>query len=291
MASAISPIVVLDSGLGGLTVLRALRSALPGEDLIYFGDTARVPYGSKSPATVTTFVKQIISYLTPFDPKHVVIACNTASAVALPSLRASFPHLSISGVVEPGARAAVEVAGHLSQPLIGIIGTEATIRSGAYEAAILRLRSDARLIGRPTPLLAPIIEEGREPDDPLVQLAISQYLRPLIAQGLDVLVLGCTHYPIYRELIAQTVGPKVAVIDSADKCAEDVRRRLHEAKLQRGVRRENASLRCFATDASPRFAALASRFLGLSIDVPTWVSTDELHALTTSDAPVLRTAG
>lgn len=279
MSASTSPIVVLDSGLGGLTVVRALRRVLPTEDLLYFGDTARVPYGSKSAGTVTTFVRQIIAYLLPFKPKHVVVACNTATALALPALRQAFAGLPISGVIEPGARAAVEAAGEGPRPVVGIIGTEATIRSGAYERAILRLCPAAELVCKPTPLLVPIIEEGRGSDDPLVRLAIAQYLQPLLERGLQVLVLGCTHYPIYKALFASLLGPGVRVIDSADKCAEDVARRLQGAGLARGQRTGPGSLRCFVTDGTPRFAALASRFLGLSLDEPTWVSTDELHAL------------
>src|SRR5688572_4013077 len=219
MSSANSPIVVLDSGLGGLTVVRAIRQVLPNEDIVYFGDTARLPYGSKSAATVTSFVRQIITYLYPLDPKHVVIACNTATALSLASIRAEFPDLSISGVIEPGARAAALAAGQRPRPLIGIIGTEATVRSRAYEQAIMRRRQLAKVIALPTPLLAPIIEDGRTSDDPLVQVALRQYLKPLTARGIHVLVLGCTHYPIYREVISQMVGAKVAVIDSAERCA------------------------------------------------------------------------
>src|SRR6266513_6559536 len=185
MPSATSPIVVLDSGLGGLTVVRALRHVLPAETIIYFGDTARVPYGSKSAATVTNFVRQIISYLYPHDAKHIVIACNTATALSMPVLRQEFPELSISGVIEPGARAAIEAAGNRPRPIIGIIGTEATIRSKAYEQAIVRRRQLARVISQPTPLLAPIIEDGRDADDPLVKLALRQYLAPLLAKGIE----------------------------------------------------------------------------------------------------------
>src|SRR5436190_17314547 len=169
MPSARSPIVVLDSGLGGLTVVRAIRRVLPAEEIVYFGDTARLPYGSKSAATVTQFVRQIITYLYPLEPKHVVIACNTATALSMPTLRAQFPELCISGVIEPGARAAALAAGQRPRPVIGIIGTEATIRSRAYERAIVRRRQMARVIGLATPLLVPIIEDGRTVDDPLVQ--------------------------------------------------------------------------------------------------------------------------
>ena len=280
MSSSDAPIVVLDSGLGGLTVVRSLRAALPHEDILYFGDTARVPYGSKSPATVTAFVRQIIAYFHEHGPKHVVVACNTATALALPAVRAEFPHLSISGVIEPGARAAVEAAGAKESPVIGVIGTEATVRSKAYERAIHRRRVQARILLRPTPLLVPIIEEGRTSDDPLVRLALQQYLAPLIQRGIDVLVLGCTHYPILRGLIEQIVGPDVRVIDSADRCAEDVARRLTAAGLLHaglGSGATGGALRCFVTDNSPRFAALASRFLGVQVEPPTWVSTDALH--------------
>ncbi len=277
MPSSCSPIVVLDSGLGGLTVARALRKTLPGEDILYFGDTARLPYGTKTAATVTTFVRQIIKYLRPFDPKHVVIACNTATALSLPALQAEFTDLSISGVVEPGARAAVAV-GESESPVIGVIATEATVRSRAYEQAIRRRCERAQLLVKATPLLVPIIEDGRTADDPLVELALRQYLQPLTDGGIEVLVLGCTHYPILREAIERFVGPKVAVIDSADKCAEDVVRRLQASGLLRPVREQSGWLRCFVTDDSPRFAPLAARFLGEAIDLPTWVAPDELTA-------------
>src|SRR4051812_40260130 len=193
-----SPIVVLDSGLGGLTVVRSLRAVLPHDDILYFGDTARLPYGSKSPTTVTTFVRQIIGYLLPYRPKHVVIACNTATALALPNLRGEYPELSVSGVIEPGARAAIEAAGAKEQPIIGVIATEATVRSKAYERAIHRRRHYARLLLMPTPLLVPIIEEGRDARDPLVRLALEQYLKPMFDRNIDVLLLGCTHYPMLK---------------------------------------------------------------------------------------------
>jgi glutamate racemase len=272
-----SPIVVLDSGLGGLTVVRAIREELPHEDVVYFGDTARLPYGGKSAETVTTFVRQIISFLRPHDPKHVVIACNTATAMALGTIRDEFSDLSITGVIEPGARAAAEAAGKRDYPLIGIIATEGTIRSKAYEVAILKRRARARLLMRPTPLLVPIIEEGRGEDDPLVKLALKQYLMPLYQRGMDVLVLGCTHYPILKGLIQRMVGEKVAVVDSAQACAEDVARRLRAVGLLRGDREELGSLRCFVTDNTPRFSALAARFLGMDVGEATWVAMEELY--------------
>jgi glutamate racemase len=285
-----APILVIDSGLGGLTCVKAVHALLPHERIVYFGDTARLPYGSKSAATVTTFVKQIINYLrVAHQPKHVLIACNTATALALPALRTHFTDLSISGVVEPGAKAAVLAAGSKEVPCIGIIATEATIRSKAYDRAIVRRRAHARLLLRPTPLLVPIIEEGREMDDPLVELALEQYLQPLIDRKMDVLVLGCTHYPILKPLIQRICGLTVRVIDSAEQCAEDVARRLRSAGLLRGPADEPSAgtmmiptagswLKTFVTDNSPRFAGLASRFLGVRIDPPQWVPPEDLHA-------------
>lgn len=299
------PILVLDSGLGGLTVVRALQSALPAEDVVYFGDTARLPYGNKSAATVATFVRQIIAYLRPLDPKHVVIACNTATALALPAVRAAFPGLPVSGVVDPGAKAAVVAAGAARRPVIGVLATEATVRSRAYERAILRRRSHARLLLRSAPLLVPIVEEGRADDDPLVELALRQYLDPILRHDPAVLVLGCTHYPILKPAIVRAVGPGVRVIDSAEQCAEDVARRLGEAGLLRGdddnhddadgpttgERATVGRLRCFVTDDAPRFGALASRFLGGPIDPPTWVPPDDLYgAVTVPPVPLRRPA-
>ena len=272
-----APIVVLDSGLGGLTVARALRRYLPHDDLLYFGDTARLPYGTKTAATVTGFVREIISFFRAEQPKHVVIACNTATALALPAIRAEFPELTISGVVEPGAAAAVEVAIAKDRPTIGIIATEATIKSKAYEKAIIKLRKDVQIFAKATPLLVPLIEEGRSLDDPIVRLALEQYLAPLQLNGIDVLMLGCTHYPMLKSLIAQVVGEKVAVIDAADRCAEDVAERLR----QRGVSRNEGrgTLKCFVTDDPNRFSILASRFMGVQVDAPQWVSQEQLLGL------------
>ena len=292
-----SPIIVLDSGLGGLTVAREIRRRLPREDVLYFGDTARLPYGSKTADTVCTFVRQIVSYLLRHRPKHVVLACNTATALAMTPLRAAFPGLSISGVIEPGAKAAVVAAGARPVPTIAVIATEATIRSRAYERAIHRRRHHARLLLQATPLLVPIIEEGRGEDDPLVRLALKQYLLPLAKHKPDVLVLGCTHYPIFKGLIARMLGPSVRVIDSAQQCAEDVARRLRtngllnedvaavevseptaDAESAKGPAWAGGELRCFVTDDPVRFGKLAPRFLGFDIPEPTWVSPDELYA-------------
>ena len=278
-----APIVVLDSGLGGLTVARAIRQAMPLERIVYFGDTARLPYGSKTGAAVSQFVRQIIGYLRPLGPKHVVLACNTATALALPDAMAAFPDLTISGVIDPGARAAVVAAGSKRQPVIGVLATEATVRSAAYERAILRRRQHARMLLRPAPLLAPIVEEGRTCDDPLVTLALDQYVGPMVERGMDVLVLGCTHYPILGPAIERAAGPRVRVIDSAQQCAQDVARRLRRHGLLRtptgrpGSPGSVGGIRCYVTDDPIRFALLAGRFLGQPVDPPTLVEPDALY--------------
>jgi glutamate racemase len=288
-----SPIAVLDSGLGGLTVVKALRRTLPAEDLLYFGDTAHLPYGNKSPDAVCRFVREIVEFLLPLGPKHVVIACNTATALALPGIAREFPDLSISGVIEPGARAAVAAAGPARMPAIGVIATEATVRSKAYERAILQRRNLARVMLRPTPLLVPMIEEGRTSDDPLVEIALRQYLQSMIMRKIDVLVLGCTHYPLLKDAITKVIGPKVRLIDSAEQCAHDVARRLQRKNLLRQpapasdeTATENSapddttldtpaqaagSLRTFVSDDPERFASLAARFLEMEIEPPTLV--------------------
>ncbi len=278
------PILVIDSGIGGLTVARALRAALPAENLIYFGDTARLPYGSKSAATVGAFVKQIVGFLAPLAPKHVVLACNTATALALPAVRAAFPALTFTGVVEPGAKAAIVAAGAKRVPVIAVIATEATVRSKAYERAILRRRNHARLILQPTPLLVPLVEEGRAPDDPVVRLALKQYLQPVLKLEPDVLVLGCTHYPMLKRAIVEIAGPGVLVIDSAEQCADDVARfiraRANSAMIPSAAESfvtRRGSMRCLVTDDPARLAELARRFLGHTIDPPRLVSLDDLR--------------
>ena len=291
MASNNAPIVVLDSGLGGLTVVQALRRVMPGEQIVYFGDTARLPYGSKTAATVTSFVRQIILYLQPFGSKHVVIACNTATALALPSIRKEFPMMQITGVIEPGAKAALAAVEKLANPVIGVIGTEATIRSRAYVAAIQKQRPEIKVVARATPLLVPLIEEGRHKTDPLIRLALEQYLQPILEQKPAALVLGCTHYPILRALVCDMVGDGIAVIDSADQCARDVQARLRERDALQDPTPKELWLRCFVTDDSPRFATLASRFLGVTIREPEVVQPDLLYAGIVAQSPAELVAG
>jgi glutamate racemase len=285
----VAPIAILDSGLGGLTVARELIKQSPSENIVYFGDTARVPYGSKSAATVTAFVREIIIYLQRFRPKHLVIACNTATALALPQLKAEFPHLPITGVIDPGARAAITAAGNKPVPNIAVIATEATVKSRAYEKAIFRRRHYAHLDVRPTPLLVHIIEEGRDEKDLLVRLALTQYLKPIAERHPDVLVLGCTHYPVYKKLIARMMGDTCRVIDSAEQCAQDVTHRVRVSGLSSPAE-SSGTLKCFVTDDPVKFQLLAPRFLGSPIDHPTHVTLEEL-AIESPGAMPLRRAG
>ena len=295
------PIAVLDSGLGGLTVVSALRRTLPAEDILYFGDTAHLPYGDKSPAAVSRYVREIVRFFLPMRPKHLVIACNTATALAMATVAGEFPELPISGVIDLGARAAVVAAGTERLPAIGVIATEATVRSKAYERAILRRRNLARVMLRPTPLLVPMIEEGRTGTDPLVESALRQYLQSMVLSKVSVLVLGCTHYPLLKGAIAKVVGPRVRLIDSAEQCAQDVARRLLRKGLLRGSvgspdettadglpAATMGTLRSFVTDDPARFAALASRFLEMELERPELVNLGEAQD---AAPPALRAAG
>ena len=257
------PIGVFDSGVGGLTVVRALRRALPGEDIIYLGDTARVPYGSKSPRTVEKYSLACQQFLLDRGVKLVLIACNTASANALPALRTASP-VPVIGAVEPGATAALAATrdGH-----IGVIGTLGTVRSRAYEQAIASRDPAARLTALACPLLVPLAEEGWVDDD-VAALVARRYLVQLFASDpkIDTLVLGCTHYPLLRGVIAKTAadiaGRDVTVVDSASAMAAEAGCQLSAVGSQPENRRNGAGrLDCFATDTS-RLEELAPRFLG-----------------------------
>jgi glutamate racemase len=201
--------------------------------------------------------------------------------------------LSISGVIDPGARAAAVAAGEKPRPKVGVIATEATIRSGAYDKAIRRRRLHALVISRATPLLVPIIEEGRDANDPLVRLALKQYLHPLMERGIDVLVLGCTHYPILKEMIAEIVGSAVPVIDSAEQCAADVAARLRTLQLLRLPLDDQqfGDFNSFVTDDPLRFQKLGSRLLGLELPEPTLISTDQLSQIAQAQQPTTSWSG
>lgn len=256
MSHADAPIGVFDSGLGGLTVVRSLRAVLPDESIVYVGDTARVPYGSKSPDTVRRFAREITEWLLSQRVKAIVVACNTATAHALDDLHAHSP-VPVIGVIEPGARAAVAAT---RTRRIGVVGTSGTIASGAYERAIQAAAPATTVFTSACPLWVPLVEEGWT-EHPATRLVVREYVAPLVAATIDVLVLGCTHYPLLAPLIAEAVGPTVQLIDSADETARETLRALSERNL-RGTRTSPPTLRVAASDAPDRFLALGRRFLG-----------------------------
>ncbi|HVX83584.1 MAG TPA: glutamate racemase [Phycisphaerae bacterium] len=272
-----APIGVFDSGLGGLTVAKALRQLLPAESIAYFGDTARLPYGTKSPATVHRFTRQCLGFLMGLRPKLLVVACNTASALALDKLRDDFS-VPLIGVLEPGAQAAVTVAHAAGKKggRIGLIATEATIASGAYPAAVRGLDPALQVIGRACPLLVPLIEEGREPGDLIVGLALREYLEPFLDMNVSALILGCTHYPLFAGAIAETLGESVTLIDSARQTALCVQAQL-DAMNARSASPHDGRLTCYVTDQGQRFERLASRFLGAPVGQPVWVTPEMLE--------------
>ncbi len=263
MSTAASPIGVFDSGIGGLTVVRELMRQLPRERVIYFGDTARVPYGPKSPDTVRRYSHEIAAYLTSQDVKAIVVACNTATAHALPELQRQHA-VPVIGVVEPGARAAVAAT---RRGELGVIGTAGTIGSGAYERAIRALAPDVDIVARPCPLFVPLVEEGWL-DTQATRLIAREYLGPLQAAGIDTLVLGCTHYPLLKPMLAHILGPDVALIDSAHETAAETARVLESHGLLSDASPATGSLthRFIASDAADHFLRLGQRFLGLTIE-------------------------
>ena len=246
--SAPRPIGVFDSGVGGLTVVAALERTLPGQAIVYLGDTARLPYGTKSERTVRHYTERNVRFLTERDVQAVVVACNTASALALSSVDCPVP---IWGVVEPGAQRAAA----LSKGRVGVIATESTIASGAYERAIRTTRPELEVYSRACPLFVPLVEEGWH-HDPITRQVAERYLEPLLAHGIDTLVLGCTHYPMLQPLLAELVGDAVTLVDSAEAVAEVV-----AADLPPLVGREHEPPRFFVTDAGDRFEQVAARFL------------------------------
>jgi glutamate racemase len=258
--SSTAPIGVFDSGMGGLTVVRELMQQLPSESIIYFGDTARVPYGPKSPDTVLRYSREITSYLRGQGVKALVIACNTATAHALPALREEF-ELPIVGVIEPGARAA---AGATKTGHIGVIGTAGTIRSRAYEKEIMKLLPEAQVTAQACALFVPLVEEGWLDTEPTRAIA-RNYLAPVVEAEVDTLVLGCTHYPLIKTVIGNVVGRNVRLIDSAHETAREVGEILRANGLENDVP-NGARYRFIASDAPDTFLSMGQRFLGSAID-------------------------
>jgi len=250
------PIGVFDSGVGGLTVAAALAARLPGESILYLGDTARLPYGTKSPETVARYTQANVDFLAARGVKAVVVACNTASALALDRLETALP---VWGVIEPGAERAAE----LSRGRVGVIATEATVLSDAYGRALRRHRPELEVRSRPCPLFVPLVEEGWL-DDPITEAVARRYLEPLLAADIDTLVLGCTHYPLLVPLLERVVGAGVTLVDSAAAVAARVAAELPRRRLETGgdVRREDHFC---ATDGAARFGRLAREILGREV--------------------------
>lgn len=253
------PIGVFDSGIGGLTVVSALRTLLPNESIYYLGDTARVPYGGKSATTVQRYSLEIAAMLLEESAKTVVVACNTASAVALSQLTENLP-VTVTGVILPGAQAAIAATrtGH-----IGVIGTRATIHSGAYERALRSLDPGVRVTTRACPLLVPLIEEGWL-ERAITDQIIMQYIGPLVDEGIDTLVLGCTHYPLLRDAMARLLGDTIALVDSAQNCANAVRNLLIRENL-RAPETNSGSLQVALTDRPDSFLRVAREALKLDV--------------------------
>lgn len=259
------PIGIFDSGVGGLTVYRALHERLPTEHFIYLGDTARVPYGTKSLSTIERYAIENARFLEAHDIKLLVVACNTASALALPAIRDSVS-LPVVGVIGPGSRRAAEIA---AGKMVAVIGTEATVQSSAYARAISKIDPSTRVIERACPLFVPLAEEGWA-DSEVAGAVAEQYLGDLRQLDLGALVLGCTHYPILRDLISEVVGTDVPLIDSGEAAAREVQQLLEANNLAASARGQEMVERqlCddldhfYVTDAAERFAKVAERFLG-----------------------------
>lgn len=258
------PIGIFDSGMGGLTVMRALIASLPNEQFIYLGDTARLPYGTKSAETVSRYSVQAASLLMRRRVKLLVVACNTASSVALPALEAAFAPIPVIGVIAPGAQAAVAAAPHGP---IAVIATEGTVRRGAYARAIQALAPEARVIQQACPLFVSLAEEGLTTGK-IAAAAADHYLHSLLAENPNCLVLGCTHFPVLRGAIAAVTGPDVALVDSAETTAAAVRAELSGRNL---LREEHGSEphSFLVTDAPDRFVRVGGIFLGTDVDPST----------------------
>jgi len=265
------PLGVFDSGLGGLTVVRALRRRLPAERILYLGDTARVPYGTRSPDTILRYARSCAAVLTKRGVKALVIACNTASAVALEMLRAELD-LPVIGVIDPGAHAAVTLAAELAAKgdvrgaRVGVLGTARTIASKAYTRAVGALSTRLEVIGSTAPLLVPLVEEGWIDGD-VPRLAVERYVAPLVAAEVGIIVLGCTHYPLLKDTIAEAAtrlaGRPVAVVDSAEATAEVVRELLDSRGLAASGTSSEPPLTLLVTDFPASFSAMTERCLGV----------------------------
>ncbi len=247
----LQPLGIFDSGLGGLTVVRQIQKVFPRLPIIYYGDTARVPYGTKSPKTVTHFSRQIIDFLIAQDVQAIVVACNTASAAAVPTLKDEYD-VPIYGVVEPGAQAASTAT---RSGTIGVIGTNSTIRTNVYTKAIQGRDQSLRVFGKACPLFVPLVEEGWEDHNVTRQIAV-EYLQPVLDQNIDTLILGCTHYPLLKNTLQKILPDDISIIDSGVAAANELNGKIEVHSAVTPVHKY------FVSDTPERFAELAARFLG-----------------------------
>ncbi len=255
MSQARSPIGVFDSGIGGLTVVRALMERLPFEDIIYFGDTARVPYGVKSRDTIRSFTRQITEFLLAHDVKLLIVACNTMAAVAIDDVR-GLSTVPVLDVIDAGARAAVDI----TRKGVGVIGTPTTVNSNAYARSIHALNPDVHVYSQACPLFVPLVEEGWLDND-VARLTAREYLKPVFVEQIDTLVLGCTHYPLLKPLLQEVAGPTIRLVDSAITVAEQTVAELDRLGLH-NPQRVAPDYRYFVTDIPLRFQTVGGRFLG-----------------------------
>lgn len=258
--SSASPVGIFDSGIGGLTVVKAIQSLLPSERIIYFGDTARVPYGSKSQVTIRKYALEDTGILMKYQPKMIIVACNTVSALALDVVKHAGKGVAVLGVLEAGAELAVQ---HSRNGRIGVIGTRATIASNAYPLAINALNSDAEVFSSACPLFVPLAEEGYT-GHPAAGMIAEEYLEVLLEQRIDTLVLGCTHYPILKDMIKKITGSDITIVDSAEAVALKARDLLAE-KGMLGEASLSVSPHLLVSDLPQKFKALCELFLGHDI--------------------------
>jgi len=260
-----APIGIFDSGIGGLTVVSAIRKHLPNESLVYLGDTARVPYGTKSAETVVRYANECADFLLGRGVKAIVVACNTASAYALDDLTRRL-NVPVLGVIEPGARAALAAS---SNKVVGVVGTQGTVQSNAYGKALKSIDENVRVVSRACPLFVPLVEEGWV-DNEVAAAAVKRYLNGIGDEGVDALVLGCTHYPLLANTIREQLGPGITLVDSAETTAGELMRLLEARECKSNGDRES-SCRFYVTDLPARFETIARRFLGEDLPAVTRV--------------------
>ena len=268
-----APIGVFDSGIGGLTVAREIMRQIPNEKIIYFGDTARMPYGSKSKETVTRYSRQIVRFLQSKEVKAIVVACNTASAYALETIKKELD-IPIIGVVEPGARVACETT---VNDRIGVIGTEATVHSGIYTSFIRRQKPDVQVVSKACPLFVPLVEEGWL-KDPITMEVARRYLEELLQYDIDTLILGCTHYPLLRSTVQKIVGDKVNLVNPAYETARDLKKLLERENLSNPDTETDPSEmshRFYVSDAADKFNKFANSILPYDIDTTQEIPIEE----------------